>query len=210
VLRQCFREPIPAIFEAASMLQDAVNAHNNGAFDAARDLLHKTNLPDIWNWSDSIWGRTDPEIHSFQKLPNSPPYLPPDQRPKPRMPGAATKNMIIERDGYHCRFCGIPVVPPEIRQKVKACYPDVVPWERNNIGQHAAFQCMWLQFDHLLPNQRGGESSYDNVIITCAPCNFGRMMWTIDEAGLENPLNHQLIPSWSGFHQWRGLTHFRP
>ena len=44
---------------------------------------------------------------------------------------------------------------------------------------------MWLQFDHLLPNQGGGDSKLDNVVVTCAPCNFGRMDHTLEEVGLD-------------------------
>jgi 5-methylcytosine-specific restriction endonuclease McrA len=208
--RQCFRKPIPEIFEAALMLERAVDAHNVGNKDIARTLLLEANMPEIWKWSESIWGREDPEIHLFRSLPNSPPTVPIDQRPKPRMPGAITKKQILQRDGYHCRFCGIPVISPEIRQKVRANYPDVVQWERNNAGQHAAFQCMWLQYDHLLPHQRGGESSIENIVITCGPCNFGRGKWTVEEAGLDNPLNRPIVANWVGFERWRGLTDFKP
>lgn len=207
--RPCFREPIAEIFEAACLLEQAVEAHLGGSSAKADILIRKANMTEIWDWSDSIWGKTNPDSHRFERLPDSPPYLGSEVRPKPRMPDAATKKQIIERDGYHCRFCGIPVIPPDVRQKIRVCYPTALLWERNNVGQHAAFQCMWLQYDHLLPNQRGGDSSLDNVIITCAPCNFGRMMWTIEEAGLTNPLERANVSTWSGFDRWRGLTEFR-
>lgn len=207
--RRCLREPIDEIFEAAILLEKAVEAHLAGNGNEARTCLRQSNMAAIRNWSESIWGKTNPDIHKFKVLPTSPPHLSSDARPKPRMPNSVTKKLIIERDGYHCRFCGIPVVPPEIRQKIRQCYPDVVPWERNNIGQHAALQCMWLQFDHILPNQRGGDSSIENLVITCGPCNFGRMMWTVEESGLIDPRDRPIAPSWSGFHRWRGLTEFR-
>nr|WP_283938303.1 HNH endonuclease signature motif containing protein [Sphingomonas brevis] len=65
---------------------------------------------------------------------------------------------------------------------------------------------MWLQFDHLIPNQRGGASTLENLIITCAPCNFGRMEQTIEEVGLLNPFNRDIVASWPGFDRWDGLT----
>lgn len=73
-----------------------------------------------------------------------------------------------------------------------------------NIDQHAAFQAMWLQYDHLLPHARGGDNSLDNVVITCAPCNFGRMNWTLDEVGLIDPRTRQHVRSvWTGLEQFR-------
>lgn len=71
-LRRCFREPIPEIFEAAGLLDEAVAAHLKGSLADAEELIRLANMPAIWEWSDSIWGRTNPEIHRFQKLPNSP------------------------------------------------------------------------------------------------------------------------------------------
>ena len=85
-------------------------------------------------------------------------------------------------------------------------YPDAARWGPRNIDQHAALQCMWLQFDHLVPNERGGASDLSNVIVTCAPCNFGRMQLTIEEVGLENPLDRALSPTWAYFNEWDGLT----
>jgi 5-methylcytosine-specific restriction endonuclease McrA len=58
---------------------------------------------------------------------------------------------------------------------------------RTNPTQHAAFQCMWLQFDHVVPHSRGGDNSVDNVVVTCGPCNYGRAERTLDELGLIDP-----------------------
>jgi hypothetical protein len=207
--RRCFREPIPEIYEAATLLDKAVAAHLSASTADAEELIRLANIPAVGDWSDSIWGRTNPEIHRFQRLPTSPPYLLADARPKPRMPSTEVKRQIITRDGFHCRFCGIPVIPSAIRQQMRKAYPDAILWERNNAGQHAAFQCMWLQYDHLLPNQRGGDSSLENMVITCGPCNFGRMMWTVEEAGLLNPLDRPIQSTWEKADGWCGLTNFR-
>jgi len=122
------------------------------------------------------------------------------------MPDATTRAQILARDGLHCRFCGIPVIPVEARQFLNRAYPEAARWGRRNVDQHAALQCMWLQFDHLIPNERGGTSDLENVIVTCAPCNFGRMQFTIEEAGLDNPLSAPLSATWSRFGTWDGLA----
>jgi 5-methylcytosine-specific restriction endonuclease McrA len=75
-----------------------------------------------------------------------------------------------------------------------------LPWGRTNMTQHAAFQAMWAQYDHVLPYARGGNSTLDNMIVTCAPCNFGRMNYILEEVGLADPRGREPIGS-----KWDGL-----
>lgn len=115
------------------------------------------------------------------------------------MPGSEVEFKLLKRDGFHCRFCGIPVIREEVRSHIKRLYPDALQWEPTNAGQHAAFQAMWVQYDHLLPHARGGESTMENMVITCAPCNYGRGDYTLEEVGLENPLRRAAVQSaWDG------------
>ena len=207
-MRYCLLEPVAEIFQAAVTLQSAVKAHLNSDSGEAERLIREADDPKIRLWTERIWGKQSPEIHGFSQRPDSPPHLPVAQRPLPRMPVRSTQDLIIRRDGYHCRFCGIPVIRRDIRQAMHRRYPDALPWGRTNETQHAAFQCMWLQFDHLLPNTRGGHSGLESILVTCAPCNFGRMEWTIDEAGLNDPRDRILHDHWAGFATWRGLEEF--
>ncbi len=70
---------------------------------------------------------------------------------------------------------------------MRKAYPKELRWGTTNPEQHAAFQCMWLQYDHILPHSRGGDNSLENMIITCAPCNYGRSEYTLEEVGLIDP-----------------------
>ena len=38
---------------------------------------------------------------------------------------------------------------------------------------------------------QGGTNELLNVVVTCAPCNYGRMQYTIEEAALQNPLTRE-------------------
>lgn len=185
--QRCLREPIPEVFEAAMRLSAAVDAHLAGNREEAAALIRAADDPAVYAWTDSIWGKQSPEIHRFRLVDGAPPRLPVEARPRPRMPTQAIRREVLARDGYHCRFCGIPVIAPNARKALLTVYPDAARWGRRNIEQHAAIQCLWLQFDHVVPNQRGGDSSAANVVITCAPCNFGRMEHTVEEAGLLDP-----------------------
>jgi hypothetical protein len=119
------------------------------------------------------------------------------------MPSRLLESELVRRDGFHCRFCGIPVVRAAIRRRITEAYPIAARWKLGNINQHAAFQAMWMQFDHILPHSRGGETSAANIVITCAPCNFGRTELTLDEVGVLDPRLRQPVRS-----SWDGLERF--
>ena len=46
---------------------------------------------------------------------------------------------------------------------------------------------MWAQYDHLVPHARRGTNELGNLVITCAPCNFGRMEHCLEDVGLIDP-----------------------
>jgi len=115
------------------------------------------------------------------------------------MPILAEKNQLLVRDGYHCRFCGIPLVRKEVREQIRKLFPQIQIWGDKITECHAALQAMWLQYDHLLPHSRGGNSSLDNLLITCAPCNYARMSFTLEEVGLADPRKREPVRStWDG------------
>jgi hypothetical protein len=39
-----------------------------------------------------------------------------------------------------------------------ACYPNALTWGTKNTDQHAAFQAMWAQYDHIIPHGRDGTN----------------------------------------------------
>jgi 5-methylcytosine-specific restriction endonuclease McrA len=201
--RGCLRAPASEIAEAAQYLDDAVTAHQEGRPEGVRELLRRANMQAIREWTESLWGPKS-QYRLYRSVPDAPPFPPKGARVEDRMPPAQVMTQLITRDGYHCRFCGIPVIRREVRKRIVSTYPDLALWGRTNASQHAAFQAMWLQYDHLLPYARGGDSGLDNMIITCAPCNFGRMQYTLEEVGLINPLSRAPVPS-----PWDGLERFR-
>jgi hypothetical protein len=204
-LRQCLLEPNSECFEAAELLSLAVDAHLAGERHEAARLIRAADIPAVREFTESAWGSGAKKRHGFIAVPDAPLFLPIKDRPKPRMPTLQTQQAVLQRDGYHCRFCGLPVIHKSMRQLVRQLYPDVLGWGSINASQHAAFQCLWLQFDHVLPNCRGGKSDADNVVVTCAPCNFGRMETTLAEARLIDPLSHPTPSKWTGFEVWDGL-----
>jgi 5-methylcytosine-specific restriction endonuclease McrA len=201
-LRTCLRDPIPEIADAARYLDAAVVAHLAGNRKVAEELIRLADIPIIREWSESLWGANSP-YNQGQRMPEVAPILEKNNRVPVRMPNKAERQELRDRDGFHCRFCGIPVIRKEIRTAIHQEYPDSAPWGSKNSEQHAGLQAMWLQYDHVLPHARGGTNDLGNIVITCGPCNFGRGDHLIEEMGVSNPFDRDPIQS-----SWDGLERF--
>jgi hypothetical protein len=196
--RSCFRPPIPEIAEAAEHLDKAVSAHVSGQPNQAEELIKQANIPAIREWTESLWGKNSPYVKP-RSVADAPPTIERAQRVKLRMPNSEEQQALHLRDGYNCRFCGIPVIRRKIRDRLRKLYPSALPWGQKNAFQHAAFQAMWAQYDHILPHARGGNNDLNNIVVTCAPCNYGRMNYTLEEVGLADPRTRSPIRStWDG------------
>lgn len=204
--RHCLRTPVPEIAAAARLLDAAVTAHGLGEAKLADELIRLADMPAIIEWTESLWGVGGPTSRPVTKVDTST-FLPKEQRAAVRMPTMAEKRTLIARDGYHCRFCGIPVVPAETRSLIRLAYPSALRWGPRNVDQHAAFQGMWLQYDHLLPHARGGTNELTNLVVSCAPCNNGRANLTLEEVGVSDPrLREPVHSTWDGLQRFRAVT----
>lgn len=195
---RCLREPIPEIFEGARLLDAAVVAHAAGDVVLVADLLTRANMPEVRAWTESLWGARSPYAPKRMVKPASA-LLQKNQRQTQRMPNTETQKLLHARDGYQCRYCGIPVIRSAVRQRFRKLYPQVPIWGRRNVEQHAAFQAMWAQYDHVLPHSSGGNNELANIVVTCAPCNYARMGFTLEEANLLDPrLSEPVRSNWDG------------
>lgn len=202
-LRSCLLAPAPEIFEAANLLMAAASALLEGHHVEADALVRRADIPAIRDWTEGLWGAS-PKWARPSSSQVAPAIL---GRVEQRMPDKATLRAIVSRDGHHCRFCGIPVIRAEVRNHLRKLLPEAVRWGRSNASQHTAFQAMWLQYDHIVPHAGGGDNSMGNVIVTCAPCNYARMDYTLDELGLESPLSREPRRSeWDGLERVLSVT----
>lgn len=203
------KEPIPHIFQACELLSSAVEAHLNGTPLVADELFRRADLPEIWNWTNPGWVKVHLNVR-FSKPDGDTRVVPKTDRDPVRdvrkdTKAAEVRAAVLARDGYRCRYCGIPVVSADIWKIAHELYPGVVPWHgRDPAKQHAAFQCLWLQYDHVVPHSHGGLSSVDNVVISCALCNFGKWNFTLKQLGLSDPRLRLPEPiSWDGLESLR-------
>lgn len=76
---------------------------------------------------------------------------------------------------------------------------------RRNLMLRDEFQCQYcarrpsqreLNVDHVLPRSRGGEDSWDNLVISCRTCNLKKGRRTPAEAGMKL-LHDPERPRWS-------------
>ena len=203
-MRNCLRDPIPEIFEAARFLDEAVTAHLANKRDVAEELIRRADMPAIREWTESLWGKGGPWSRPLT-IENAPAKIAKAHRLSARMPNKNGLTVLVRRDGFHCRFCGIPVIRAEIRSLIRKSYPEALPWAAGNANQHAGFQALWLTYDHLLPHSRGGSSELDNVVVACQPCNCGRSERTLEEVGLTDPrLRDPIRSTWDGLERFRG------
>ncbi len=189
--RSCFRLPIPEIEEAAHFLKAAVSAHMRGERSVADELFRLADNKVIRKWTEPDEDGKRPYIR-LRRVPNAPLSIKDKRlRAKPRYASAQTTIRVHKRDGYYCRFCKIPVVRANVRKRIQQEYPSAIPWGTRNVDMHAALLCMWAQYDHLVPHSRGGTSEFDNVVLTCGPCNWDRGEATLEEVGIVHPDNHE-------------------
>jgi hypothetical protein len=208
-LRHSIKDPIPAIFEAWKLISDAADAHIAGNFADAESMFRQADLPQVWHWLNPAWVKVHLNVNVW-KPEGDTEWIAKTARDPVRLlrgetKSAAVRAAVLARDGYRCRYCGIPVVDADIRDIARALYPAAIPWHGTDPArQHAAFQCFWLQYDHVVPHSHGGPSTVDNVVITCALCNFGKDKYTLKQLGLSDPRLRPPEPcNWDGLERLR-------
>ena len=77
---------------------------------------------------------------------------------------------------------------------------------RFNLFLRDSFACQYcggpqeLTFDHLIPRRLGGQTTWENVVTACAPCNLRKGGKLPKEAGME-PYQYPYRPTVSELHR---------
>ena len=208
-MRNCMLKPIPELFIAAKKLGEAADAHLNGDEKLAKNLLIESNLAELFRWSETLFGgksiskierdrcyrwRFDPERPSDVAEIASP-YI-----------SMKIKKAVINRDGFFCRFCRVPVIYQPSWKVLEDHYPEETKklFSRNH-ERHYGQQALDLDFDHIVPRSLGGQNTEENLVVSCAPCNCGRGNWTLSEVGIIDPRGEEIDVE-KGYENWDGLT----
>ena len=206
-MKRWIKEPIKELLECWEYLNQAVDAHLSGDKKKAEDFFKLADMSEIWDWLNLAWTRPDLNVVT-RNPPGDTQTVPKKMRDPDRGIAISIRREVLKRDGYCCRYCGLPVVDASIRKLAHQLYPDAVPWDtRDPKNQHAGFQCLWLQFDHVEPHSHGGSSSKENVVVSCALCNFGKDKYTLRQLNLENPfLRPPIATDWDGLERFKNKS----
>ena len=81
-----------------------------------------------------------------------------------------------------------------------------VKYTRSNVYEHYKNTCSYcgekfptseLNLDHVQPRSRGGKTNWENIVLTCIPCNSRKADRTPAEAGMKL-LVQPVRPKWKG------------
>lgn len=200
LLQPCLLPPPSEVLRAGLFLNMAATLHLAGDIAGAEQAIRNADIQDCAVWADRLWGKGGP--WSRPRREDQPPSQP---GIGPRHESKQLENAIVDRDGHWCRFCGIGVVRREVRRLLHLTYPDALRWGPANRDKHSGFLALTACFDHLLPYSRGGETSLDNMVLCCWPCNNGRASLTLAEVDLLDPRDRSPQPA-LGWDRWDGLS----
>jgi hypothetical protein len=92
---------------------------------------------------------------------------------------AALRQLVVERAGNHCEYCGLP-----------------------QVGQEAAFH-----IDHVVPIAAGGPTVEDNLALACVSCSLrkaARETAADPETGEDAPIYNPRLQVWTEHFRWDG------
>lgn len=110
------------------------------------------------------------------------------------------QNAVFERDSYKCRYCGNKLISQDFfRLFIKKLNSDLFKRGETNLTTHGIIHIAWPVADHVIPWNKGGRTNLENLVSSCATCNYGKDGFTIEQMGIENPFNRKpQIDNWTG------------
>jgi len=216
--RNCLIEPPMEIFDALRDLAACADALLRQEAETAADLFRRADNDIVRRYTSiAQGGYPDPDINKQLKAEGAKIWgksvLPPsgfEDRPRraQRDPHAHLEASVIARDGYFCRYCGIPVVDKKICNAMLKHFSPTGEIPSSNASYNATLLAVKFVCDHVFPYQLGGENEESNLVACCGTCNYGKGAYTLEQLQLTNPLFTRCTPP-DGFKNWDGLTRLK-
>lgn len=141
----------------------------DGEIGSARRLLEKFPSVAVQAWCIEHGQTSGVVRHRALGRPAAPPAAPGEGT---RNPPAVLKREVYVRDNFHCRFCGLPVIPPKVLKAFGAVMGDQsFPVGRTNLERHGAALAFRGAVDHVVAWSLGGATSLENLVTACWACN---------------------------------------
>jgi hypothetical protein len=113
------------------------------------------------------------------------------------------QDSVFERDGYRCRYCENKLISQEvIRLFIKKLDSTLFQRGKTNLTTHGIIHFAWPVADHVIPWNKGGNTNLDNLVSSCATCNYGKDGYTIEQLGIQNPfMRKPMLDNWNGLNE---------
>lgn len=179
---------------------EAVETFIDGSREESIEMISTINGTEMTEWFIEHGQMSGRHRKLILKVP-VPEKLPKEQRDPKRSP-LKIQNNVFQRDNYRCRYCGTRLISQEfLRLFIKKLNSPVFHRGETNITTHGIIHITWPVADHVIPWNYGGKTDLTNLVSSCAGCNYGKDGYTIEQLGIENPLDKIPIKD-----NWTGLT----
>ena len=117
---------------------------------------------------------------------------------------------IFSRDNYRCRYCESKVIPKSVFKRVQGILGqdpsgfDYVPLGQTNMTRSGFYLMFAATLDHVIPWSLGGRTEASNLVTCCWSCNYGKMNYTLEQLGLNNPFEREPHSDTT----WKGLEDY--
>lgn len=123
----------------------------------------------------------------------------PQQRRRTAVP-IEEQAAVFARDNYTCRYCGVRTISLQVMTAVSELYPDIYlfhpHWKYEKTDR--SFSEYSTSLEHIVPLSRRGKNDRDNLLTTCAWCNYSKNNALASEVGWQiRPISEA---------QWDGLS----
>jgi hypothetical protein len=108
----------------------------------------------------------------------------------PAKPSGGELPVLFARDGWHWRYCQIPVIDPLARERLVAAlqpYGKRVLWSNADTIRHTVLMNISASHDHVVARSHALTDDTDNLITACWYCQFGKGSSSLDALQLANP-----------------------